>query len=158
MTGGDTVIPRLTPPAISRALSPLRHPATLIAGSIFIRPLLKLATESQMPGDLGTQNRNVFNIFNIHEDLSTKSTTQLIKTVEFPKKSNTKIKHIAQKGIIDQFDVCAGLLVARPKGFEPLTHRLEICCSIHWAKGAMIYLQLYTVNSNNAYLSRTMDH
>ena len=53
----------------------------------FNRLLWKLAAFVQMPRDLGAQKRNVFDI---HEDLSTKSTKQLIKAVEFPKKSNIR--------------------------------------------------------------------
>jgi tRNA modification GTPase len=52
------------------------------------RPLQKLACEDEMLGDLGAENRSVFNI---HEDSSTKSTQQLASQVEFPERSNREL-------------------------------------------------------------------
>lgn len=49
------------------------------------RPISKLASANQMQEDLGAQNRNVFNI---HEDSSTKSTQQLVAEVELQNMSN----------------------------------------------------------------------
>lgn len=49
-----------------------------------MRPLSKFASDNQMQEDLGAQNRSSIGI---HEDSSTKSTTQLVAEVEFRKRS-----------------------------------------------------------------------
>lgn len=37
------------------------------------------------------------------------------------------------------FYICLALCSVIPTGFEPVTHRLEICCSIQLSYGTVIY-------------------
>ena len=53
---------------------------------VYTRPLRKLATDEQVQGAYGAQNRNVHEV---HEDLSTGATQQLPSVVEFTKEYTT---------------------------------------------------------------------
>ena len=55
------------------------------------RPLRKLATEEQVQGAYGAQNRNVHKV---HEDLSTTSKKQLPSVVEFAGRSNLSLNYL----------------------------------------------------------------
>ena len=76
------------------------------------RPLSKLASEDKMLGDLGRENRNVLDV---HENSSTKSTTQFASEVEFQKWSikGLIIKNYGKHNVLNAL---AGIIVYLFKG------------------------------------------